>query len=537
MVGAGSAGCAVAHRIASDSGLQVLLLEAGSADTNRMIHIPLGFAFLQKPHINNWGFKTRPEKYLGGRQIDLPRGKVLGGSSSINGMVYIRGQAEDFDRWAELGNEGWSYREVLPYFIRSEHNVNGANSFHGVDGPLWVGNTVDEFPIHQRFIDAAVQAGHPFNEDVNGERQEGVGWFPGNIKNGRRWSSARAFLGANGNLDNLTVVTGAQVDRIRVENRSATGVEVTVNGESRVIRAKREVVLSAGAINSPKLLELSGIGRKQHLEAQGIECVENLPGVGENLQDHWNAYIKQKVSGTKTWYSEARGLSLVRNLLRYVFAKRGFIASPVATIAVFFKASPEATRPDAQIHFSPAASRIGGRGNMVPIDGITVAACNLRPTSRGSVHIRSSETGEPPEIRANYLATKKDRTLAVAAFRKARAVLNQSALKGAVSQEYEPGKQVQSDAAILDYIRDTGEPVHHLAGTCRMGKDSLTSVVDSKLRVFGIDNLRVADASVMPELMSGNTHATCVMIGERCADFVLEGVASRPYGRCSAPPR
>ncbi len=520
VVGAGSAGCALAYRLAKESDLQVLLLEAGSSDESMMIHMPMGFAFLLKPHKNNWAYRSQPERHLNNREVDLPRGKVLGGCSSINGMVYIRGQKEDFDRWSALGNKGWSYDEVLPYFIRSEDREGGSDSFHGVGGPLWVSEIVDEFPIHQAFIDASVQAGHVFNADVNGDTQEGVSWFPRNIKNGKRYSSARAFLGAGKDLDNLTVVTHANVLQVLLDNGKAIAVDVEVKGKSLTFLANKEVVLSGGAINSPKLLELSGIGQKERLEALGIAVKRHLPGVGENLQDHWNSYIKQRVKGAKTYYSEAKGAAMVKSLLCYIFSKKGFLANSAATVAVFYRGLDSSKTPDCQIHFAPAASEVDAKGNMVPIDAVTIASCPVRPTSRGCVHIRSGDVSEAPAIRLNYLATDDDRALAVAAFRKARSILAQDALRESVGSEFEPGAQVQSDGDILEYIKNTGEPVHHLAGSCKMGSDAM-AVVDSQLRVHGLKNLRVADASVMPDIVSGNTHAACVMIGEKCADFIL----------------
>ncbi|MGO1501092.1 MAG: GMC family oxidoreductase [Marinobacter sp.] len=526
VIGAGSAGCAVAYRLAKESSLQVLLLEAGSADKSMMIHMPMGFAFLLKPHKNNWAYRTLPEPHLNHREVDLPRGKVLGGCSSINGMVYIRGQKEDFDRWSALGNKGWSYEDVLPYFIRSEHNECGADHYHGSGGPLWISSMVDEFPIHQAFIEASLQAGYGFNADVNGEAQDGVSWFPRTIKNGKRHSSARAFLGAGKHLANLTVVTHANVRRVLVDDSKAVGVEVNVKGEMVIFTANKDVVLSGGAINSPKLLELSGIGQKERLMSLGIPVKKDLPGVGENLQDHWNSYIKQRVNGVKTYYGEAKGFAMIKSLLRYVFTKKGFLANSAATLAVFYKGTDVQETPDCQIHFAPAASEMDAKGNMVPIDAVTIASCSIRPASRGYVHIRSRDLDEAPDIRLNYLATDDDKTLAVAAFRKARNILAQDALKDCVSSEFEPGAQVQSDSDILEYIKNTGEPVHHLAGSCKMGNDAM-AVVNSRLQVHGVENLRVADASIMPDLVSGNTHAACVMIGEKCADFIL--------GECIAP--
>jgi len=520
IVGAGSSGCALAYRLSKESSLKVLLVEAGSSDRNPLVHMPMGFAFLLKPHRNNWSYRTISEPSLSGRQVDLPRGKILGGCSSINGMVYVRGQHQDFDRWASMGNKGWSYENVLPYFIKSECNENGADFFHGIDGPLTVSDVREPFPIHDAFIKAAEQAGHRFNPDLNGACQEGVARFPCTIRNGQRWSSARAFLGKERRAGNLTVCTNVHVQQVVLKEKRAVGVELMFRGERRYVRARKEVVLCAGAINSPQLLELSGIGQAERIWSLGGVSHHDLPGVGENLRDHWNGYIKQAAPGTRTYFSEARGLPLARNLLSYLFLKRGFLANPAATLAVFFKALPESKTPDSQIHFAPAASNLDSKGNLVPIEAVTVASCRLRPTSLGSSHLVSLDPCQPPSIQLNYLATRNDQRVAIEAFKKARKILGQSALKGALKEELEPGRKVQSDEDILDYLKEAGEPVHHLAGSCKMGVDPM-AVVCPRLKVRGLRGLRVADASIMPDLVSGNTHATCVMIGERCADFIL----------------
>ncbi|MCB1614771.1 MAG: GMC family oxidoreductase N-terminal domain-containing protein [Pseudomonadales bacterium] len=525
IVGAGSAGCALAYRLAAESDLQVLLLEAGSPARNPMIHMPLGFAFLLKAHSNNWNYKTRPEPFLNNRHVDLPRGKVLGGCSAINGMVYVRGQAEDYDRWAELGNEGWAYSDVLPFFKKSEDNENGADEFHGKGGPLWVGNVVDEFPVNKAFIEAAKEAGHPFNPDINGATQEGVGYFPHNIYRGKRLSSAAAFLdhktGAAHKPDNLLVVPFAHTRRVVIENGRAVAVECEVKGKKQLFKAGKEIVLSAGAINSPKILELSGIGQAEHLQKLGIAVVHDLPGVGENLHDHWNAYLKQSIRNGDSYFSESKPLPMLKNLFRYFFRKKGFLANPAALVAVFFRALESAERPDSQIHFAPAASNFDAKGNMVPIEGITIATCGVRPDSRGSTHIASARFEDAPDIQVNYLQTERDRKIAIAAFRQSRQIAAASALKGFCGEEMEPGSHVQSDEEILEYIRQTGDPVHHLAGSCKMGVDDL-AVVDNRLCVYGIEGLRVADASIMPEIVSGNTHAPCVMIAEKAAEMMLE---------------
>lgn len=517
VVGAGSAGCAAACRLAQ-GGKRVLLLEAGGAARNPLLHIPLGFAFLLKRHKANWNYQTQPEAALQGRCIPLPRGKVLGGCSAINGMVYVRGQAEDYDSWAAAGNEGWAYQNVLPYFMQSEDNENGANAFHGTGGPLWVGKVRSEFPVNKAFIDAAQQCGHPYNADINAATQTGVGFFPHNIRRGQRWSSASAFLGAA--PASLVVITHAQVTKVLVDADKAVGVACRVRNQTVEYRAE-QIVLCGGAINSPQLLECSGIGRRDVLERAGVPLLHALPGVGENLQDHWNAYIKQAVKpGVQSYYSESTPKRLLANVWRYATRRQGLLANPAALISVFYATQGEG-RPDAQIHFAPASSHYDARGNMVPINGITVASCGLRPSSRGSTHIVSANSMESPAIRVNYLQTDQDKHVAVAAFRRARDIVRQPALQAFIAQEMEPGELVESDDALLDYICRTGEPVHHLAGSCRMGQDEL-AVVDARLCVHGIHGLRVADASVMPSIVSGNTHAACVMIGERVAAFILE---------------
>jgi choline dehydrogenase len=527
IVGAGSAGCALAYRLSREASRRVLLLEAGARDRLPMIHIPLGFAFMMKNQRINWCYQTDPEPNMHNRRIAWPRGRVLGGTSCINGMVYIRGQRQDYDHWSSLGNRGWSYDEVLPYFKRSEHKAEGADDYHGYGGPLWVQQTPreDKLELADMFVQAAVQTGLPFNEDFNGASQEGAGDYQVNIRNGRRQSTARTFLRLCQDRPNLTVLTGALAQRVLIENDRARGVEYrTVDRKgSHVHRAlaRGEVVLCGGVINSPQLLELSGIGQRERLEQLGIEVRRDLPGVGENLQDHLTVNIQQGIDGLVTFYEETRPLAMARNLFKYLFQRRGLLAHPAAQVGVFFRTGDDVSRPDAQVHFAPAASEEDARGNLKTRPGTTATVCHLRPESRGSVHLRSADPAEAPGIKANYLASDHDRRAMVAAVRRVREIFAAPALGKYLGKEFRPGPGVQSDEEILSYIRAEAESVYHPVGTCKMGGDEM-AVVDDRLRVRGVAALRVADASIMPTITSGNTHAPTIMIAEKCADMLLQ---------------
>jgi choline dehydrogenase len=545
IVGAGSAGCALAYRLSREASRRVLLLEAGGNDSFPLIHIPLGFAFLMKNPKVNWCYETEPEPNMHHRRISWPRGKVLGGTSCINGMVYIRGQREDYDHWSELGNTGWSYDEVLPYFKRSEHKAEGANDWHGYSGPLWVEDVADsqKLDLADIYIQAAIQSEIPYNEDFNGPTQEGAGYYQTNIRKGRRQSSARTFLAECKKRPNLTILTGALTEQILIENGVAIGVEYRLTGkkESRVERAYTcgEVILCSGVINSPQLLELSGIGDRELLESLGVDVKQHLPGVGENLQDHLTINVQQALHGVPTFFEETRPLAMIKNLFNYLLKGSGLLAHPAAQVGVFFRTSDGLDRPDAQIHFAPAASEPDRKGNLKPTPGTTATVCFLRPESRGSVHIRSVDPMVHPTIRANYLDTENDRKSIVAAFRKVRDIFLAPALAKYRGDEVRPGQLAQSDEQILDYVRAEAESVYHPVGTCKMGSDAM-AVVDDRLRVHGVKRLRVADASIMPKLISGNTNAPAVMIAEKCADMLLQDAGIKitlPEGLSEKPKR
>jgi choline dehydrogenase len=523
IVGAGSAGCVLANRLSEDSSCRVLLLEAGEPDNHPLIHMPIGWSQLVSNEKFNWRYYSEPEPGLNDRRIPVPRGRGLGGSSSINGMVYIRGQAEDYDDWAAAGCTGWSYADLLPYFKRSENfEPTGAGPYHGADGPLNVTTPRIENKLSDLYIEAAIEAGHPRNPDFNGVSQEGVGYFHVNQKNGRRHSAAAAYLKPVKNRQNLHIHTGALASRIHFERGRAVAVSYRSGQETCKVLAGKEIILCGGAINTPALLELSGVGRRDVLAKAGIEPVHELPGVGENLQEHLTCSVQYKVHNATTMREQARPLGLIKNLLRYLFTRRGLLTAPAATVGAFLPGQGD-TRPAYQIHFAAGVGEVDDKGNTISagFPGVTSTGCVLRPISRGSVHVQSANPQQAPHIRFNFLDSEEDRRRMIEIIRLQRDIFKSPAYNAHRGEEYLPGAQVQSDAEILDYIRQNAHSVYHPVGTCKMGIDD-SAVVDPQLRVRGIKGLRIADASVFPSLISGNTHATCVAIGEKCADLIRQ---------------
>lgn len=519
VVGAGSAGCAAAHRLAQ-RGARVLLLEAGGHDRSLAVRVPIGFASLLGEGPGNWGYRSEPEPHLDGLRVPLPRGKLLGGCSSINGMVYIRGQREDYDGWAQEGNPGWSFDEVLPLFRRSEGHWRGESDYHGATGPLSVNPVAKRLPVCDAFIAAAEQAGIPRNDDFNGATQEGVGYFEATIGHGLRQSSARAFLGKRQRPACLKVVTGFHVNRLMFDGRRAVGIVGWQRGKSEPqYLSAGEIVLSAGTFNSPKLLELSGIGQAARLHELGIPVQADLPGVGEHLQDHANSYLYFATRKGETYYDHVRGPRLPLTLLDYLVRRGGIFANPAAQAGAFLRVNPGAARADAQIHFAAAAARADATGRLTPVPGVCASICQLRSGSRGSVHIRSARYEEAPAIQLNYLEREEDQRFQLAAVWRLRDIFAQPPLADMLDTELPPLSECRDDASLLDGIRANLESVHHPAGSCRMGSGP-DAVVDHTLRVHGFEGLRIADASIMPTLISGNTHAASVMIGEKVADLI-----------------
>jgi len=523
VVGAGSAGCVLANRLTESGKHRVLLLEAGPPDRNIWIHVPLGYGKLFTDARFNWLYQTEPEPELKNRNVIQPRGKVLGGSSSINGLLYIRGQREDFDHWRQLGNSGWSFDDVLPYFRKSEDQQRGGNELHGAGGPLGVAD-VAPHPLCEAFIEAAGQAGFSRNDDFNGPEQEGAGYFQLTARDGRRCSTARAFLKPARKRGNLAVVSRALASRILFEGAKAVGVEYSQDGRLRTARARGEVILSSGAFNSPQLMQLSGVGPADLLKSFGIPVVRDMPGVGADLQDHLQARFNYKCSQPVTVNDAMASLTgRIGMALQYAFNRTGHLSIGAGYAGGFFKTDPSLASPDVQIHFILFSAESVGQ-SLHTFPGFIASVCQLRPQSRGHVRIKSVDPAAAPAIQPNYLSAPADRDVMVAGMRLTRRIMSQPAILPYIVEELGPGPQVTRDEDLLDFVRAKGATVFHPTSTCRMGPDE-KAVVDERLRVRGIEGLRVIDASIMPTVVSGNTNAAVIMIAEKGAAMILQDAA------------
>ena len=520
IVGAGSAGCVLANRLSDGGTYRVLLLEAGPWDRNPWVHVPIGYAKTMFHPRLNWGYYTEPEPALAGRKIYWPRGRVVGGSSSINGLLYVRGQPADYDHWVQQGNDGWSWRDVEPYFRKLENYHAEPDQIRGQHGPLHV-QPIAPSPLCDAFIDAAVQSGIPANPDYNGRSQEGAGYFQITTHRGLRCSAAVAYLKPAKARTNLEVRTDARTLRVTLSEGRATGVCYERGGEVVEVTARKEVILAAGAINSPQLLQLSGVGPGALLQQHDIPVVRDLPGVGANLQDHLQIRLTYKASKPVTTNDLLRSpIGKMRMGLQFLLRQAGPIAVGINQAYIFTRADKAAARPDIQFHFGTISSAVPG-GPVHDFSGFTSSVCQLRPLSRGTVEIASADPRVPAKMRPNYLDDAYDRHVMVEGVKVARKIAAAPALATFIDSEIAPGPAVATDAELLDYIRKSATTIFHPSGTCKMGPDEM-AVLDARLRVRGVANLRVVDASVMPSLVSGNTNGPVIMIAEKASDMILE---------------
>jgi choline dehydrogenase len=539
IVGAGSAGCVLAARLSEDPSVKVLLLEAGPPDRSFWIHLPIGYGKTMWSPRYNWCFHTDPDPNMNGRRIYWPRGKTLGGSSAINGLIYIRGQHEDYDHWARLGNEGWSHEEVLPYFIRSEANQRGADAWHGDRGPLKVSNIGVTHELIEAFIDGAGEIGVNRTDDFNGASQEGAGYYQLNTHKGWRSSTATAYLKPARRRSNLTVACNARAVGLIIRNRRACGVRYLQAGALKTASAGAEVLLCAGAIQSPQLLQLAGIGPAALLRRHGVDVVHDAPGVGENLQDHLQVRLIHECSRPITTNDQLNSwIGTAGIAMQWLLHRRGPLAIGINQAGCFMRALPQSTTPDIQFHVATLSADMAG-GRVHPWSGFTLSVCQLRPESRGHIRIRSPDPLAVPEMQPNYLATATDRATVIAGLKAARAIAASAALSPYVKREVTPGPAAHDDEALLDFARNTGATIFHPSGTCRMGRpDDPMAVLDDRLRVRGVEALRVVDCSAMPTLVSGNTNAPAIMMAEKAADLIrADRNGPAPSLRASAPAR
>ena len=528
IVGAGSAGCVLANRLSEDPANKVLLVEAGGSDRRFFIQMPIGYGVTYHQKKVNWMYSTEPSPDADNKPSYWPRGKVMGGSSSINAMVYVRGNPKDFDEWSEAGNPGWSYKEVLPYFKKMESWQKGSDSFRGGDGPLNVSEVSNQLhPLCENFLSAAQEIGIKLNPDMNGEKQEGVGNYQITTHKGQRMSASRAYIWPTKGRSNLTIVKNARVTKVLIKNKRAYGVEYLKSGKTHKATALREVILSAGSINSPQLLQLSGVGPKNILEQASVPIVHDSPAVGENLQDHLGVsyFYKSKVP---TLNDQLRPvLGKIYQGLRYIFLRRGPLSLSVNQSGGFIRTRDDLEKPNIQLYFSPVSYSLESpdRRAMMspdPFSAMLLGISNCSPRSRGSVHLRSSDPLKTPIIRPNYLSNEDDVKDLLAGVKILRKLAKTDSFRPVIGEEFRPGPQCQTDEQMIQHIKDTVWTVFHPSSTCRMGSDPKSNVVDSDLKVYGIEGLRVVDASIFPSLVCGNINAATIMVGEKASDLILK---------------